>query len=548
VTKPKHPTRRLPNLDAHLDGLRQVASLSERLFLLDDSEALQRETVNRAAQILRCTSAMVCLLGPDHRHLSRGPSIGRAKDLRLAELFASSPVVQTVFDERRTLVLEDPEAVIGPTMRGWPAVAMAPMMGAERMIGTILVGERLDGDLFTELDQALLGLIGSVAGGILEVRQAFTAFRDKMSRQVTEATAELTRFAVELQRIKTFNQELFQSAPVGIVVFDREFRTTFRNAAAERFWPDDRSLLAGAKRTDLASRDPLWESGLADVVNMQMLWRAESVSFAPPGGDAVRVNLTASPLVTAGRAVVGGVLIVEDVTQRAQMERRLAAAERLAGVGRLASNVAHELNNPLDGIIRLVNLGRRTAEEAGDERTQRYLMEAGKGLGRMVTIVRDLLDYSRASSRPAEPMAVRDILTEASAGVAPAAEKSGVRIQVVCNPDLPALKSAALYQVVLNLVKNAVEAMPGGGQVEVRAECRGGALVVEVADTGPGIPEADLPRLFEPFYSSKPEGQGTGLGLAISKDLVEKQGGTILACNRAGGGALFTVCIPIAPQ
>jgi signal transduction histidine kinase len=102
--------------------------------------------------------------------------------------------------------------------------------------------------------------------------------------------------------------------------------------------------------------------------------------------------------------------------------------------------------------------------------------------------------------------------------------------------------------VVLNLVKNAVEAMPGGGQVEVRAECRGGALVVEVADTGPGIPEADLPRLFEPFYSSKPEGQGTGLGLAISKDLVEKQGGTILACNRAGGGALFTVCIPIAPQ
>ena len=548
MAKPKHSAHRLPDLDAHLEGLRKIADLSRRLFVLDDPEALQRETVSRAAEILRCTSAMVCLLGADHRHVTRGPSIGRAKDLRLAELFAAAPVIETVFNERRPLVLEDPEPVVGPTMKGWPAIAMAPMMGAERMIGTILVGERLDADLFTELDQAMLGLIGSVAGGILEVRQAFTGFRDKMSRQVTEATAELSRFAVELQRIKTFNQELFQSAPVGIIVFDREFRTTFRNAAAERLWPDDRSILAAARRTDLATRDPHWESGLADVVNMQMLWRAESVNYVPPGRDAVRVDLVCSPLVTTGRAVVGGVLVVEDVTQRTQMERRLAASERLAGIGRLASNVAHELNNPLDGIIRLVNLGRRTAEEAGDERTQRYLTEANKGLGRMVTIVRDLLDYSRAATRPAEPMAVRDILTEAAAAATPAAEKSRVRIQVVCNPDLPALKSGTLYQVVLNLVKNAIEAMPGGGEVEVRAECRAGALVVEVADTGPGIPEADLSRIFEPFYSTKPEGQGTGLGLAISKDLVEKQGGTILACNRAGGGAMFTVCIPIATQ
>jgi two-component system sensor histidine kinase AtoS len=548
VTKPKRLTTRLANLDAHLDGLRKVASLCERLFVLDDAEALQQVTVARAAEILRCTSAMVCLLGPDHRHVTRGPSIGRAKDLRLAELFAAPPVVQAVFDEGRTLVLEDPEAVIGPAMKGWPAIAMAPMRGTERIIGTIFVGERLDGDLFTELDQALLGLIGGMAGGILEVRQTFTGFRDTMSRQVTEATAELARFATELQKIKTFDQDLFQSAPVGFVLFDRGFRTTFRNEAGERLWPDDLSLLAGMRRTDVASRDPHWESGLADVVNMQMRWKAMSVSFARPGGDPVRLNLTASPLRAGGREVVGGVLIVEDVTRQTQMERQLEVAERLAAIGRLASNAAHELNNPLGSIITWVGMGRRRAGEAGDERMKEYLASADKGLWWMATIIRDLLDYSHAPSRPTEPMAIRDILTEAAASVAPAAESSHVRVQVVCSPDLPTFKSGTLHQVVLNLVKNAVEAMPGGGEVEVRADCRSGALVIEVADAGTGIPEADLARIFEPFFTTKPEGQGTGLGLAISKDFVERLGGTIVAANRAGGGALFTVCVPIVPQ
>jgi signal transduction histidine kinase len=100
--------------------------------------------------------------------------------------------------------------------------------------------------------------------------------------------------------------------------------------------------------------------------------------------------------------------------------------------------------------------------------------------------------------------------------------------------------------VVLNLIKNAIEATPGGGRIEVRARSLPDAVVVSVADTGPGISQDVLTHLFEPFFSLKATGKGTGLGLAICKDLIEKQGGSITAANRPEGGAEFTVTIPVA--
>jgi signal transduction histidine kinase len=330
-------------------------------------------------------------------------------------------------------------------------------------------------------------------------------------------------------------------------VFDRQFHVTFRNAAADRLWPAESSLLAGARRTDLPRREPAWEAALRDVLDMQRPWRSEEVAVERPGRDPARVNLSLSPLFGRRRDVLGGVLIVEDVTQRLQMEQRMAVSERLAGVGRLASMVAHEVNNPLDGIIRLVNLARRAAQDGHDERIEQYLAEAHKGLMRLVAIVRELLEFSRSASGSAEPMPIRQILVEASEAAAGAAERPGVAVRVDCAADLPALKSSILFHVVLNLVKNAIEAIEGAGEVRVAARCRDGALEIEVSDTGPGIPEDRLPRLFEPFYTRKAGGKGTGLGLVISKDLVEKQGGTIVATNRPEGGARFAITIPLAP-
>jgi signal transduction histidine kinase len=428
-----------------------------------------------------------------------------------------------------------------------------PIAGAETVLGVLVIGDLPVGREFTDADTALMSALGSMVAGVLETRLALLQFRQDSARRITEMMSDLTWAAAELHRIKTFNEELFNSAPIGIVVFDREFRVVFRSPAADRLWPEDRSILAGARRTDVAKRDPDWEPSLRDVVNMQRPWLAEEVTVPRAGREPVRVTITCSPLMSGGRTVAGGVLIVEDVTQRVHMERRLAVSERLAGVGRLAAMVAHEINNPLDGIIRLVNLARRAAGEPASSgvppdgaRIDTYLAEAHKGLMRIVLIVRDLLEFSRSASGASEPMPIPELLAEAARNLAPAAEKAGVQIAIDCDPDLPPLRSGTLYHVVLNLVKNAVEAMPGGGRVMVAARGLPDAVVIEVADTGPGIPPEILPRLFEPFFTLKATGKGTGLGLVISKDLIEKQGGTVTAANRPEGGAVFTVRFPLA--
>jgi signal transduction histidine kinase len=187
-------------------------------------------------------------------------------------------------------------------------------------------------------------------------------------------------------------------------------------------------------------------------------------------------------------------------------------------------------------------------EEVGDARIEKYLADAHKGLMRMVAIVRDLLEFSRTAAGTAEPKSISEVLTEVKEALAAAAEKAGVRISVECPAELPPIRSGILFQVVLNLVKNAVEAMPKGGRVDMRAAGGADAFTIEVADTGPGIPAEAMRRIFEPFYSLKASGQGTGLGLVICKDLVEKQGGTIKAANRPEGGAVFTVRIPLTPK
>jgi len=526
------------------DDLSLLADLAAALPAAESPEALQQTVLEEVLDLLACRSGAVWLLEKE-KHLRKGVALGKAKTLTAEALLGAEPVLKVLLHERRPLALEAPGLTLGDELAGWQGLAMAPLVAGDKSLGFLLVGDCRDGCAFTPSHLAILELGANLLAFALDTRLAFAEFRGEMERRMAEAAGELKRAGAELARLKTFNEDLFQSAPVGIVVFDRDFRVTFRNAAAERLWPLDRSVLAAARRTKLLRSDPDWETNLRGVVHMRHFWRAEDVSFEPAGREPVRVNLACSPLFSAKEAVVGGVLIIEDVTQRALMERRLAVSERLAGVGRLAATVAHEINNPLDGIMRLVNLARRAEAENEDPRAEKYLAEADKGLLRLAAIVRDLLAFSQSATQVVEPMPIRDLLAEAAEAMKPAAEKAAVRIDVSCADDVPPVKSSTLYHVVLNLVKNAVEAMPDGGRVTVSARAEPQGLVVEVADTGPGIPPEALAKVFEPFYSHKAKGKGTGLGLVISKDLVEKQGGTLQIANRPEGGALFTVRVPL---
>lgn len=239
----------------------------------------------------------------------------------------------------------------------------------------------------------------------------------------------------------------------------------------------------------------------------------------------------------------GGVLVLEDATERVALEKRLAFYERLAVVGKLAARIAHELNNPLDGILRFVNLALRVKEE-GDP-AQRYLEQARKGLMRMVKIVRELLEFSRSTITSFEQTSVNNMVEEALRAMESQTVAHGVRVATNLAPDLPHVRSGDLYQVFCNLIKNAVDAMPEGGTLTVTSGREGDELLIRFADTGPGVPVDIRDKVFEPFFTTKKSGEGTGLGLAISQDIVEKYGGRIsLACGPVGG-TTFTITVPI---
>lgn len=252
----------------------------------------------------------------------------------------------------------------------------------------------------------------------------------------------------------------------------------------------------------------------------------------------------------------------------------LVRAERLATAGRLASGIAHEVGNPLGAITGYAELARDrlAAPGAGDggraagrpeeaapaperagqasprEEVDDFLRRIADEARRIDRIVRGLLDLAR----PAAPvLGAVDVAAPVEAALRLArvqARLRGVEVEVDLPPGLPAAVAdeGLLAQVLLNLLLNAGDAMRGHGRVRIAARAAGGRVEVEVRDSGPGIPPADLARVFEPFFSTKPAGEGTGLGLAISQGIVESLGGELTAANAEGGGAAFTVALRAA--
>jgi signal transduction histidine kinase len=244
---------------------------------------------------------------------------------------------------------------------------------------------------------------------------------------------------------------------------------------------------------------------------------------------------------------LGGIIIIEDVTEKVNIQRQSANTERLAAVGKLASKVAHELNDPLDGILRYVNLTMRIVEQEDLEKPKEYLTQCRKGLMRMVQIVSELLEFSRSTYTPLEYTAIEHIIEDALKTMGAKADALNIRILRDYASGIPKIRSGNLYQVFCNLTKNALDAMPDGGELRISTRLAADDTVVaEFRDTGTGLPPENTEAIFEPFFTTKDKGKGTGLGLAICRDIIESYHGRITAENTPNGGSIFTVYLPAA--
>ena len=264
----------------------------------------------------------------------------------------------------------------------------------------------------------------------------------------------------------------------------------------------------------------------------------------PPAIDEARLLMQIDELVRQLSVGLENVLLLEEVLRQRQ---RLAQSERLASLGQFVAGIAHEMNNPLQGVLGHLELLMRNADGPLRKDLRRIYQEAD----RAAKIVRNLLAFSGSHQMTRRRLKVERLLSRALASRRASLKRQGIDVTREDDASLPAVSGDALmlHQAFLNVLINAEHAVAAGPaprriDLGVRADLERGIVVTTVRDTGPGIRADVLPRIFDPFFTTKEVGRGTGLGLAITYGILQEHGGTIQAANVADGGALFTIELP----
>jgi two-component system sensor histidine kinase PilS (NtrC family) len=370
-------------------------------------------------------------------------------------------------------------------------------------------------------------VVAIVAGGLAE--------RSRSTQQ------ELESKQADLRDLEAFANLVFDSVETGLIAVDSEQRVSALNRAAERIMGVAAITATGQPWAVFGTGVPLTtvESEI-EPSGRGSAWR--EVTLRRADGDEIPVRITFSTLRAGDGRRLGLIAACEDLSAIRAMEARMRAADRLATVGRMAANIAHEIRNPLAALSGAVEV---MAAGAADETRERLGQIVLKETGRLNNIIREFLEYarpvplSRASVDVAE--VVDEVLLLLEQAAAPGTLKT-VR-EFVSNLTW-SVDRQQFRQAVWNLCLNAVQAMPEGGELVVTMGVAGGRLLLRIDDTGEGIAPADLGHIFEPFFSTKL--QGTGLGLALVHRIVQDHGGEIDVQSRPGIGSTFTVVLPPA--
>ncbi len=334
--------------------------------------------------------------------------------------------------------------------------------------------------------------------------------------------------------------------PLALVVFQADGRIIWasRQARQSLAQAEDFADVLDGWTSDTRFDD--WHKVLSELSDCSAPTRFLNINCRAPAGRSKLVNLTVAALEGPSAEPQRFLALLEDVSRFADLERELAHSERLAALGKFSAELVHELNNPLDGILRYVNLAIRLCKGLDDDRPAKYLLQARRGLMRMVRIVTELLEFSRTSDAALLEDRIDHIIEEALNSLEPRALEASVQFQRQFGGNLPFIRTGNLFQIFCNLICNAIEAMPTGGTLTITAELSGEDLRISLADTGLGLPAGETERIFEPFFTTKPAGKGTGLGLAICREVIDKYHGTIKAADRPSGGAVITLSIPLS--
>jgi two-component system NtrC family sensor kinase len=368
---------------------------------------------------------------------------------------------------------------------------------------------------------------------------------------------EVDRRAGEAEMHQRFTEAIIDTLPVSLYAIDRDHRIVAWNRNRELGELGvPRGEVLGKSIYDVLTKQKreLLENEFSEVFATGDIQRIEQETFSK-SGDTNHWLISKIPMRAAETNDVSHVITVgENITARVKSERAVLRAEKLAAVGRLAAGVVHEINNPLATIAACAeSLEKRIAEGAYGESTdvedlKEYLGLIRDEAFRCKQITNGLLDFSRLRAGNRVPINLAETIKMTARLVTHQHRGDNIQIEIETVNDLPSVlgDEGQLQQAVVALATNAIDAMPDGGTLTLRAHRSGPNVLVEIKDTGFGIPQENLTKIFDPFFTTKDVGRGTGLGLAVCYGIVSEHGGRLDVRSAAGVGTTFTISLPKA--
>jgi two-component system, NtrC family, sensor kinase len=520
------------------DYRRTLIEFGRELSTETDLNALLASVMDRLSRTLAVDRIAIFLrTGEDGaaEQFALSKSVGMSPVGNLDLTFLSAPRPQPAGH----LFFENTHQVPRETLGSQDAIARLdlnyyiPCRAQQNTIAVLGLGKTTKGDFLSSEDVELLETLGGYLGIAIQNGRLYASLQQK---------------AAEYERLKDFNENIVESINIGVLALDMEDRVESWNAQMEVMYAMPRWQTLTQTLGTIFPQEFMEEfyrvrqnAGINNLYKFRL---------KTPAGETRTVNVAIAPLVTRKFDVVGRLIIMDDITERIDLESQLSQADKLSSIGLLAAGVAHEVNTPLAVISSYTQMLAKQLQ--GDPQKSGLLDKITRQTFRASEIVNNLLNFSRTSGTEFTDVDINKVIGDTLALLEHQFRAAKIQVHSELTPSLSPVQGnpGRLQQVFLNLFLNARDAMPGGGQLNV-ATSNGESVRVMVSDTGAGIAPEHIQRIYDPFFTTKTapkEGQnrGTGLGLSVTYGIIQEHAGKIRVESNPGAGTTFALDFPLS--
>lgn len=404
---------------------------------------------------------------------------------------------------------------------------LLPLKVENKLIGCLAMGKKRDNSFLSSEDWELLRTISSPVALALENAYLY---------------GQVNLRAQELERLKDYSENIIESLTVGVAVLDQGGKIIGWNRVLEKIF--------GKKEEDVKEmnlREVLGYNNFSALFppDTQQGFRLLSeITLEMPNGGKKIFDITKTPLLDNQMTPYGTVIVFEDITEKITMQQQLLTSEKLASIGLLSAGVAHEINTPLTGISSYVQI---LQKKLTDSAHSHVLEKIESQTERVARIVKNLLNFARNPSEASfHKVDLSQNLKEIISLIDYKLKNMNIELELNIHPLQPIwAQGERIQQVFINIILNAMDAMPEGGTLKIELSQSDNQAAVVIEDTGTGIKIQHLPHIFDPFFTTKGIGKGTGLGLSISYAIIKEHEGRITVESESGKGSRFVIFIPM---